>query len=84
MSKYANLTPKEASGLIAEQLKIASAAVSEAEAIADATGQSFSMDLGGYGMGGWYNPAPVKPEDAGDDWEASDEDYGWQASSQSC
>jgi hypothetical protein len=84
MSKYDNLTPKEASGLIAEQLKIAQRAVSEAEAIADASGQSFSMDLGGYGMGGWYTPVPKKPEDAGDDWEASDESYGWQSSSSSC
>lgn len=83
MSKYDNLTPKEASGLIAEQLKIAQRAVSEAEAIADASGQSFSMELSGYGMGGWYTPAPKKPDDAGDDWYSSDEG-GWQSSSSSC
>jgi hypothetical protein len=84
MNKYTGIDAKEASKLIAAQLKIAEAAVEEAEAIADATGICFSLNIGGYGMGGWYEPAPVKPEGAGDDWEASDGEYGWQASSQSC
>jgi hypothetical protein len=84
MKDYSTLTPKEASALIAECVKKAEQAVSEAEAIADATGIGFRLDLGGYGMGGYNNPEPIKPSDAEEDWEASDEDYGWQASSQSC
>jgi hypothetical protein len=83
MSKYEGITAKEASGLIAEQLKIAQAAVSEAEAIADASGEGFYMDLGGYGMGGYYHPEEKKPEDAGDDWYSSDEG-GWNSSSSNC
>lgn len=83
MTDYASLTPKEASALIAKQIRIAEQAIAEAENIADATGVDFSLNLGGYGMGGWYTPPPIKPEDADDDWEASDEG-GWQASSQSC
>lgn len=86
MSKdYSSLTKQEASKLISEQIAIAAIAVAEAENIADAMGVGFSLDLGGYGMGGWYEPAPTKPEWAGDDWEASNDDnYGWQSSSQSC
>jgi hypothetical protein len=83
MSKYEGITAKEASGLIAEQLKIAQAAVSEAEAIADASGECFYMDLGGYGMGGYYTPEEKKPDDAEDDWYSSDEG-GWASSSSSC
>jgi hypothetical protein len=84
MSDYSKLTKKEASALISDYIRKAEAAVSEAESIADATGVGFSLDLGGYGMGGYYHPAPIKPDDADEYWEASDEDYGWQASSQSC
>lgn len=84
MTDYSKLSNKEVSALIAEKIKIAEAAVSEAESIADATGVGFRLDLGGYGMGGWYCPEPIKPDDADDEWSASDDDYGWQASSQSC
>jgi hypothetical protein len=31
-------------------------ALNEAESIADALGESFQFDGGGYGMGGWYTP----------------------------
>lgn len=83
MGKYDDITAKEASGLIAEQVRIAENAISEAERIADASGVGFSLDIGGYGMGGYYRPEEKKPEGADDDWESSDES-GWQASSQSC
>lgn len=82
------MSPQEASKLIAEKIRIAENAIKEAETIADEAGVGFSLDLGGYGMGGWYEPQPSKPDDwdASDDWEpsGSDGDYGWQASSQSC
>lgn len=80
------MNKQEASKLIAEQIKIAEAAIEKAETIAEESGVGFRLDLGGYGMGGWYNPKPQKPTDwdSSDEWESSDEDYGWQASSQSC
>jgi hypothetical protein len=83
MSKYEGITAKEASGLIAEQVRIAKLAISEAESIADVTGVGFSLDIGGCGMGGYYSPAEKKPEGADDNWESSDEG-GWQASSSNC
>ncbi len=84
MTDYSKLTRQEVSALIAEKIKIASQAVEEAEAIAEASGVGFHLNLGGYGMGGYYRPAPSKPEDADEDWEASDDGDGWLASSQSC
>ena len=47
---------KKASNEIAEQLKIADEAVAKAMAISDVSGVEFSLDIGGYGMGGWYDP----------------------------
>lgn len=53
--------------------------VYKAEAIADEHGLEFSMNLGGYGMGGRYDGTP---EGKLDEW--GDESDGWHASSQSC
>jgi hypothetical protein len=68
MTDYSTLTRQEVSALIAEKIEIASQAVKEAEDIAEASGVGFSLDLGGYGMGGYYEP----------------NGKGWLASSQSC
>jgi hypothetical protein len=61
-----------------ELVKLAYAAIAEAEALAEAGRFSFSFDLS-YGMGGHY----------GEQWDASSDEegntpYGWNASSQSC
>lgn len=45
---------QQANAVIAEKMSQAAALISECEAIADEAGVSFSCDLGGYGMGGWY------------------------------
>lgn len=45
---------QQANALIAEKMAQAAALVAECEHIADEAGVSFSCDLGGYGMGGWY------------------------------
>lgn len=58
----------------------AQAIVWEAESIADKHDLSFSMEIGGYGMGGFYTPVE---EGAVDDWGDPIES-GWKASSQSC
>jgi hypothetical protein len=55
----------------------AQALVHEAEAIADEHGLTFSLDIGGYGMGGYYDP-----NDREDQW--GNDNGGWHASSQSC
>ena len=73
------LTPsQQISKLIAEAQQL----VYAAENIADKNGENFNMDLGGYGMGGWYRHTPE-----GEDPE-KEEDYercfGWMASSHSC
>ncbi len=52
----------EASKKIDELMKQAADCVSEAERIADEHDLEFSMDLGGYGMGGWYSSG---------EWQAS-------------
>lgn len=73
---------QEATKLIAEKINAAQALINEAEEISNESGVGFDWDLA-YGMGGWYNP---KPKDESE-WTSSDyyeEDYGWQASSQSC
>jgi hypothetical protein len=61
-----------------ELVKLAYAAIAEAEVLAEAGSFTFSFELT-YGMGGTY----------GEQWDASrDEEgntpYGWNASSQSC
>lgn len=48
-----------------------------AESIADDLGLEFSMNLGGYGMGGRYDP-----NDKEDEW--GNDNGGWHASSQNC
>jgi hypothetical protein len=51
-----------------------------AENIADEHDLSFTMNLGGYGMGGSYTPLEDGEEDEFGDLRES----GWNASSQSC
>jgi len=68
---------KIVNGQINQLLEQARGLISQAEAIADANGVSFSWEGLTYGMGGFYQ---AKGE--GDSWESSS--TGWQASSQSC
>lgn len=63
-----NLTAKEASAQISNLIAEAQTLVYEAEALADEHNVSFRMNLGDYGMGGYYDG----------------EEGGWNASSQSC
>lgn len=77
------MTEQEASKKIAELLSQAQSLVSEAESIADASGVGFRIDMGGYGMGGYYEPTP-EGADPNEEDEYYDRKYGWQASSQSC
>lgn len=68
---------KEATEQIAKLLSQAEELVREAQAIADDTGVTFDLDIGGYGMGGYYDP-----NDREDQW--GNDNGGWHASSQSC
>lgn len=52
----------------------------EAESLADEHDLSFSMNLGGYGMGGSYSP--IQEGDT-DEW-GDPVESGWNASSQNC
>lgn len=74
---------QEASKKIAELIAQAQAAINEAESVADASGVGFDLDLGGYGMGGWYVPVPAGADPNEED-QYYDRKYGWKASSQSC
>lgn len=74
-----NPTLQEAVKEINRLLEEAQKLVYEAESIADEHELSFSMNLGGYGMGGSYDGSP---EGKVDEW--GDESDGWNASSQSC
>ncbi|QNO00316.1 hypothetical protein QGX21_gp086 [Pseudomonas phage phiPsa315] len=65
---------------INELLESAQSLVWEAESIADEHGLSFSMNMGGYGMGGYYEP--IQEGDV-DEW-GDPRESGWNASSQSC
>lgn len=59
MSRY---TQEEANKLIAQKMKEVEELVAECETIADEANVSFSCDVGGYGMGGWYESG---------EWQAS-------------
>ena len=74
---------KIAQGKIAEQIKIAEAALNEAQRLANEAKVSFSWEGPSYGMGGHYEG---DPEDRYiQDWQDSDDvNAGWSASSQSC
>lgn len=63
-----NLTAKEAAAHISNLIAEAQTLVNEAESLADEHNISFRMNLGDYGMGGYYDG----------------EEGGWNASSQSC
>lgn len=60
-------------------LREARVKISEAEAIADETGETFNFDLA-YGMGGSYYPEKYVESN---DWMDSD-DTGWVSSSAQC
>ena len=77
------LTQQEANRMIAKKIEQAQALITECEEIAVENGVGFRLDIGGYGMGGWFEPEQPKPDWADDDWQPSSEG-GWQASSQSC
>lgn len=68
---------KEASAKIASKLRQVDELIAECVAIADETGVTFDVNVGGYGMGGTYDP-----HDQTDQW--GNDNYGWHASSQSC
>lgn len=68
---------KEISKQIEELLSQAQALIWEAESLADDNEVPFSMNMGGYGMGGYYDPT-----DREDEW--GNDNGGWHASSQSC
>lgn len=74
---------QEASKKIAELIAQAQALVNEAESVSDASGVGFSINFGGYGMGGYYEPTPEGADPNAED-EYGDSEYGWNASSQSC
>lgn len=63
-------------------------ALQEAEAFADEHGLEFSWEGPAYGMGGYYQSKKAYLAEYGEDeplvnsW--GEEQYGWQASSQSC
>jgi hypothetical protein len=69
---------KEASELIAQKIEEIEKLVTECTSIADESGVGFWLAVGGYGMGGYYGP---HGSGSGSD---DDDEYGWQASRQSC
>lgn len=77
------MEPKEASKKIAELIAQAQALVNEAESVSDASGVGFDLDLGGYGMGGWYVPVPegANPDEEDRNYARK---YGWKASIHLC
>ena len=66
---------KEASELIAQKIEEIEKLVTECTSIADESGVGFWLAVGGYGMGGYY-----EPNGSG----SYDSEYGWQPSRQSC
>jgi hypothetical protein len=71
-------TTQTSKAKVDELVKLAYAAIAEAEVLAEAGQFSFSFELT-YGMGGTF----------AEDWDASSDEegrtpYGWNASSQSC
>ena len=76
------INKQDASKKIAELIAQAQKLVYEAENVADESGVGFSMNLGDYGMGGYYEPTPPGEENTENEYGESE--YGWRASSQSC
>lgn len=70
---------REAAAKIEELTSQAQQLVWEAEALADEHGLEFTLDIGGYGMGGTYYSEKYH-EEQGMRWS----EPGWNASSQSC
>lgn len=77
------MNKKEADKEIYKKLARIKELVKECEVLANKYKIDFSLNVGGYGMGGWYSPVPE-----GEDPEATDKYgskmYGWLASSHSC
>lgn len=71
------MTQQEAAKAISDLIKQAQELVNQAESIADENDVSFSVNFGGYGMGGYYDP-----NDKEDQW--GNDNGGWHASSQGC
>lgn len=77
MTEYTSLEKKEALQEIYKLVNQAQGLIDQAVAIADEYGVGFDVNIGGYGMGGWYDP-----HDHTDQW--GNDNQGWHASSQSC
>lgn len=69
---------------IEELLDQAQSFVYQAESLADEHDLGFSMNLGGYGMGGYYVPASEVDEDDRDHFGLEEGQSFWRASSQNC
>ena len=80
VSKTGPTDKQEAAKAINALLEQAQSLIWEAESIADTHELSFSMNMGSYGMGGYYTP--VQEGDV-DEW-GDPVESGWNASSQSC
>lgn len=80
VSKDAPQAKRDAATKIEALLKQAQSLVYTAESLADEHDLSFTMNLGGYGMGGSYEP--IKEGDT-DEW-GDPVESGWNASSQNC
>lgn len=72
-----SIDKREISKQIEVLLSAAQDLIYEAEALADEHEVTFSVNFGGYGMGGYYDPT-----DREDQW--GNDNQGWHASSQSC
>jgi len=76
------MNKQEANAKLAELIKTAETAISEAETLADVFGLTFSSPVGAYGMGGDYYGKGTTDYPA-EEWYPSTDD-GWQSSSASC
>ena len=78
-TQYSEEEKRNAIEKIAKLVSEAEGLVSEAESVADEFGLEFTVDIGGYGMGGTYYSEKYH-EEQGMRWY----EPGWNASSQSC
>lgn len=87
------MNQQEASKSISDKLVAIQKLVDECCVIADEGGVGFTLDVAGYGMGGWYTPDPaLRKKEDGESVEDEDEDedawresnFGWMSSSSSC
>lgn len=78
------LSKQEATKKIADLIAEAQSLIWEAENIADEAGVSFSVNFGGYGMGGRYTGAAAVDEYDRSEYDLGEDDGFWRGSSQSC